>query len=109
MFNKSALVLAAFVTIAASVTASAAVSVAATPIAKTVAATSIITPVNNSPTLKVIRYIPASLSWTCTNVGSGEYSCTDPKTGNTYMCTNADSSGGRYCEVGDDNIPGSTK
>jgi hypothetical protein len=55
----------------------------------------------------VLRTIPASLNWTCSS-SLGEYTCTDPKTGKSYVCTNADASGARMCEVGDDNIPGST-
>jgi len=105
MLTKSVLVLTAFVTIATSVDAR---SIAATPVAATVSAA----PIKNTavvapPTAKVLRTIPASLNWTCSS-SLGEYTCTDPKTGKSYVCTNADASGARMCEVGDDRIPGST-
>jgi hypothetical protein len=55
----------------------------------------------------VLRTIPGSLKWSCIPRGSGEYKCTDPKTGKAYLCTGADDSGDRVCDVGDDKIEGS--
>jgi len=106
MLNKSVFVLAAIVTIGASVTAAAAVSVAATPISKTVAAMPIGTPVSKAPGTKVVVHIPATLNWSCTSTSDGGLQCTDPRTGKTYACL-MDPSNGLECEVGSDYIPGS--
>jgi hypothetical protein len=63
-------------------------------------------PGTKPPVQPVLRRIPGSLGWTC--IGAGEMTCTDPKTGKNYLCTNDPSSGEKVCEVGDDTIPGST-
>jgi hypothetical protein len=63
-------------------------------------------PGTKPPVQPVLRRIPGSLGWTC--IGAGEMTCTDPRTGKNYLCTNDPSSGEKVCEVGDDTIPGST-
>lgn len=55
----------------------------------------------------VLRTIPKSLHWSCIRLGDGEYKCTDPKTGESYVCSSADASGDRVCDVGNDKIAGS--
>jgi hypothetical protein len=110
MLNKSVILLSALVAFAAHATASAALCVFASSLAKTAIAAPVkdLGPTPSTITDKVLRTIPRSLNWSCSAQGSGEYACTDPLTGKSYMCTNADSSGARVCEVGDDIIPGST-
>lgn len=65
-------------------------------------------PGTKTPIQPVLRRIPPSLGWTCFRSGGGEYTCTDPKTGKNYLCTNDPGSGEKVCEVGDDTIDGST-